>query len=41
MSRVKRLWNGLDPNLALGRATLCRTVVFVALQQAHLASMAD
>ena len=35
-----RLWNGLEPNLAIGRMVIYRTVVFVPLLHAHLASMA-
>ena len=41
MSLAERPWNGLEPNLALGRAIIYRTVDFIALQQAHLTSMAD
>ena len=41
MSLAVRLWNDRVPNLVLGRAIIYRTVVLVALQQAHLASMAD
>ena len=35
-----RLWNGLEPNLAIGRTATYRTVAFVVLLHAHLASVA-
>ena len=37
---MKRLWNGLEHNLALGRTVIYRIVIFVVLHHARPTSMA-